>query len=57
MKINSTPMSNKDIIESVGLEYTHISYEKKPRGKKSRSRSPNRPGQQHAASVEVPLDS
>lgn len=26
-------MGNKDIIEAVGLEYVHVSYEKKPKGK------------------------
>lgn len=26
-------MGNKDIIEAVGLEYVHVSYEKKPKVK------------------------
>lgn len=34
MKRGRAPMGNKDIIESVGLEYEHVSYEKKPKKKK-----------------------
>jgi len=34
MKHSVRPMSNKDIIESVGLEYKHVSYEVKPKKKK-----------------------
>lgn len=45
IKRGMPPMNNKDIIESVGLEYEHVSYEQKPKkkGKKRTGASPTKP--------------
>ena len=36
-KLNAPTMGNKDIIESVGLEYEHVSYLDKDKKKKNKS--------------------
>ena len=56
---NPKPMGNQDIIESVGLEYVHQSYEK-PQRKGAKERKPfkvDESSHEHQGSVEAPLDS